>query len=555
MASLVLDAALEAQGRNRRTSYSRTEAWYSAQGPWLDSADYSYTTVVESVDALVKAGLLGDHDKVAPSKRATGWQSSYTAGAPLCTLVVPASAIVLPPKGLLRLRDRTTKDLLRFPDTDGTRRQHRWMERQNEAQASYDVWLDVGERRGHLLDFTGVKDGKVVKHTVDTRMTHSYRVFSGDRNHGGRLYGHYVQGVPSALREGIILCGEKSEELDFSCLHARFMYALAGILLSEDYDPYTAVEWGESLDPKRRRKLLKQGFNVLVNARNHPSATGAIASKIMLADGRKGVPEKGDYDGARAMIAAIKRAHPDVEKMFHQDLGVAFQKLDSEMMVGLLNDLTLSQGIPALAIHDSLIVPIRHKGKVQEAMKKALSETLASTMEKRASAVGYRGNLRHVQGNAPALRTGGSRPRPSSSDSASAKLTYPRRPARPASAPSVDSIPVPTPSKRSPAMRSLTTLSSVCPPVLAPSSAPSLDALSSVSPSSDVSVARQSETPPVVHAGATERRKFRRPSFLQPGYREDMSALLSRLAKAPLGEAGPTAKTLTKARSGSAVDR
>ncbi len=389
MATIVCDVALEAQGRDRRTSYSRSQKWYAAQSPWMDSLDYGYESVVTSVDALLEVGILVDGQKADTKSGATGWQSSFAAGPALRTFTIPESTIVVCPRLLIRLRNRETKEQIMLPDTDALRRMSRWMERANEARASFDVVLDAGERRGYLLDFKGVRDGKEVTHTIDTRMIHSYRSFSGNLQLGGRMYGDGMQGVPAHLRAGVILCGEKVAEPDFAALHARLLYAHAGIILPDSYDPYTDVAWGEEMDPKTRRDRLKLGFLILVNASHSVIAT--IAAMLMREDGRIGIPEKPDWNSARAMVRAIEKAHAPVKHMLGADMGVRFQRIDSDMAVKVIDRLVLKEGIPALHIFDSFMIPERQEGHVRGVMNDVLGDTLrgiSASMKSRSKTTG-----------------------------------------------------------------------------------------------------------------------------------------------------------------------
>lgn len=402
MAAIVLDAAVEGQGLDRTISYSRGRDYWSRNRPWHDSVDYSYDHVVPSVDALVEAGLLRDHVK-APSGKPTGWQSSYKAGDALHTLLLPKHRVVQT-RELIRIRDRATRHLMPVPDTERVRRQWRWTERFDESLQGITIELDAGTRNGDLISFTRINpDGKEVTHTVHVGQTTYYRSYSGDLDSGGRFYGHWVQGVPSLLREGLILNGDRVAEPDYKTLHFGLLYASAGILLPEGYDPYLAVDWGNGRPHKQRRDLVKRGANTLINAPSFLSARGAIAARIAKADdafvlGPRGKlqPSRESYAEAEAMITAVKVAHPRVRHLLHRDLGIRFQQIDSEMAREVCDELALKKGIAVVPIHDSFVVPIQSEGICEETMERVREKAFSRVMEKGGRSAAYSQKIQHV---------------------------------------------------------------------------------------------------------------------------------------------------------------
>lgn len=374
MASIVYDAALSArEDPSRRISYSRRTGFYSAVGRY-DGTDYSYATVVPAVDALVAAGLLVDHDRVKGGPSGTGTQSSFRPAPVLADMALPKAEHRV--GELVRLRDDRGA-LVPYRDSEPVVRDRRFLETVNRCIAQADIRLHgingvvINEHAGTIFfpGFLQWLDDGLGDHTVYTRMKELYRVYNGSWTLGGRIYGGWWQQVRKSDRKHLTIDGGATVELDYEMLHPRLLYAEAGQKLSGD--AYTLDGWD--------RSACKRAFNILVNARNYPSALGAI------------LPHVGhSRRAAAALITALKKRHAAVADRFHSGAGLRLQNLDAGIAKVVLRELTVRKGITVLPIHDSFVVREEHRSALEDAMNTALLaviETLGDNVEK---SIGWR---------------------------------------------------------------------------------------------------------------------------------------------------------------------
>ena len=220
----------------------------------------------------------------------------------------------------------------------------------NEALNAADVTLEAGMQDGAFIQFD---NGSI----VNTSHTGLYRVFNGSWNRGGRFYGLWVQNVPSAHRNAILIDGQATIEPDYSQLHPTLLYAIIGA--TPDGDAYTLDGW--------QRPLVKIAFNVIINAASYPRALGAVAEKM------KGVTGCRDIPRAAKLIGDLKLKHHRIERFFHTGIGLYLQRIDSDMAAAVMRDL-MGKNIITLPVHDSFRVQKQHEQAALEAMDKALYE-------------------------------------------------------------------------------------------------------------------------------------------------------------------------------------
>jgi len=339
-AVIVADAIMSARREPlRRISYSRRKGWWT-EGSRYRGREFTYDTVVPAVDALIGAGILVDHD-LQPGGRATGMQSSYRPAAWLAG----ASMVKLrrKPGELIRLKD-SAGSLVAYRDTERTHRERKLLEKVNRLIGEADICLNAPD--AHF-------DGNVIRfgeHSVYPDMLSLYRVFNGGWNHGGRFYGGWWQSVRSKDREGFVLDGQRTTEIDYEQLHPRLLYALARERL--EGDAYTLPGWD--------RKVCKRAFNVLLNASNYHQAHGALLPYL-----------DGCEVSARDLIYDIKARHPKVARYFHSGIGLRLQNIDAEMCRFILAEMSAKKGIVVLPVHDSFIVPETAKDELVTTMKAA----------------------------------------------------------------------------------------------------------------------------------------------------------------------------------------
>lgn len=192
---------------------------------------------------------------------------------------------------------------------------------------------------------------------------------------GGRFYGGWWQGVPSAYRKYIEIDGAVTVELDYSTIQPRILYASVGQAPPED--SYVLPDWG-----KEHRKVVKKAFSQLLNSdatsRNPnqwhrfapaedpdplPVAWSSIGSYERDILRRRSFLERTGRDYSE-LIADLLNYHKPIERDFFSGVWGTTQNIDSQIVEKVLIKL-LEEPVPltALPIHDSFI--IRRGGEQQ----------------------------------------------------------------------------------------------------------------------------------------------------------------------------------------------
>lgn len=322
---------------DKQVSYSRRKAYYAAKKrhPLM-----SYQGVISAVDRFNTQGLI-EHFKQTPGQR--GWQSwmaakpeliagvqTILAKAPKMRLILPREPIILRDSNGVTIPTKQTRDLDRM---------QRRIEQFNEGITSLEI---VGD--------------KVVSLAAPL-----VRIFNGDLGRGGRFYASGIswQNVKADMRKRIVIDGEQVVELDFSSLHPAMLYAEAGAEMPADC--YDISPWP--------RDLVKLGVLVLINAKTQHQARSAIAHKPVIA----ALAQPGSQQALRLvqeLIDDIKRIHKPIARAFHSDAGARLMRRDSELAERVMM-LLAHQGVIALPVHDSFLVPASKRGQLKVAMLEA----------------------------------------------------------------------------------------------------------------------------------------------------------------------------------------
>ncbi len=334
---------------------------------------FGYDIVVPAVDALVDAGVLGDHVRMRPAPYGTGWQSSFRAGPLLRALDGAPGRIHRRPVGeVIRMRGEDGRPVA-YTETRFTRAERRRVESYNACLRGLALSLapeaDV-EVEGSLLRFPlsagkaalrltdcqeyrqKLADGRDVGAVVDLAAKELYRVFNGSFQRGGRFYGGAWQTMPKSARKHLLIGGQATAEVDFTSLHPRLLYAYAG-------KPSTGDAYAIPGIPRRSAKLA---FNILLNANCRQSALGALQREI------------GSRPEAEHVVEAVLRHHRAVRHLMHSGLGLRLQAIDADIACKVLDEMLIRRRVPCLPVHDSFIVPVAHKDPLTEVMDTAFRE-------------------------------------------------------------------------------------------------------------------------------------------------------------------------------------
>lgn len=341
-------------------------AYYRRKEAWSNRTRYhnllvTYTNVVRVADFLVAAGLAagacGYYVRRPPELEAYahGFCSRIIATERLVSLLEDRFGVTLDDVGLNPMRETIIikgcalsrgagKPLIDYMDTPKTTGMRERLQQINACLASADIRL--AEEGMRILEARGL--------SMDPTSRTMHRVFNnGSLALGGRFYGGFWQTLPWSARRHLLVDGEEVTELDFRSLHPRLCYALSGIPLRLDKDPYRI--------PGLSRPLVKRAFNQLLNAA--PRMRLSPDERI-----RHLIPPDMTYE---QVLAAVERRHEGIAAWFRSGRGLELQGLDAAIAEEVMMRLMPGRGITVLPIHDSFIVARRHEVDLGRTMVEA----------------------------------------------------------------------------------------------------------------------------------------------------------------------------------------
>lgn len=262
------------------------------------------------------------------------------------------------PKPLIRLRSSKSegKKLIPFVHNQETEQMEAKLKRYNDFLD--DHWIDLAQTDEQIRK--GGTDSSGLEATAEEDQTygspdllfsnHLHRVFNeGSFQHGGRFYGGWWQTIPSQLRKWVTIDWHPTAELDYSNMQIVMLYARAGAKLTGDAYEIEGI-------PNNYRPLLKTTLLQVINAK-----------------GRMRRPNKADLPEGwtwEEILDAVKKRHEPIAKFFTTGIGLELQRTDSDIAEHVMLDL-MEQGIVALPVHDSFIVPLGKEDALKTAMLKA----------------------------------------------------------------------------------------------------------------------------------------------------------------------------------------
>jgi hypothetical protein len=180
----------------------------------------------------------------------------------------------------------------------------------------------------------------------------------------GRLHqrgGPSYQQLTEEQRAGLLLNGEAVKELDYPAMHPHILYAWEGLQCPEDF--YESIMAGCGCS----RFIAKKTTLIALNA-SQKGLQGAINSDKrdeLKANLTRPAPKPILYDELKAcgmtagqVVRAITCAHPAIAKYLFTQPANRLMMVESEILIAVLLRL-MELYIPALPLHDSLIVPVR----------------------------------------------------------------------------------------------------------------------------------------------------------------------------------------------------
>lgn len=333
--------------------FSRDRTYYSKLINRYNASGVGYASARRTIDQLIAEDYIEYHRGMNDRNSGSRFQSRIRPNSTLAQLFEPLHSIkdlICEFEGTecIVMRDVKFKvngrvksaKLIDYEDTDETHAMRSKLKIINTAITQWDIRL-----------FDQLNSPKIYKRKL-------YRIFNnGSFNDGGRFYGACWEGLSKSDRGSLLIDGCLVEELDFSGFHIRMLYALKGIDLG-DRDPYTINGLDKSLRP-----LLKVALLILINATGYKGTIAAIKDEIL--------KKHPDYSGdIKQLVDAFITAHAPIKEYFHSGFGVKLQRIDSDIMEEVLYRLSI-KGIPALPVHDSIVVKIGCRDEVLSEMNKA----------------------------------------------------------------------------------------------------------------------------------------------------------------------------------------
>ncbi len=214
---------------------------------------------------------------------------------------------------------------------------------------------------------------------MERRNARLYRGFSEEDGRGGRIYGHWVQMLPSEARQHLTFNRQPSVELDYSSMQLALLYHLHG-------QPMPKGELYEIPGSYWPREACKAVLRISVGSYSKVQAVKSLAKELL---GMRLNAEK-----AELLYDAFWDRHDGVRphSTGSTPAWIRLQALDAQIALQVLCYLA-EQEIPAVPIHDSFVVPAKYEAQCQEAMQKSfadyapgISVMIKSTTEDKASA-------------------------------------------------------------------------------------------------------------------------------------------------------------------------
>lgn len=374
-ASIIASLRIEADGQNRRVSYSRSSDFYDVPGRYRDTP-YTKDRVCRTVDRLAEMGLVdnfkqipGAHLHPIEERRIQSAARAYPA---LLARLGDTPLEYVRRRCPLILRDEAG-DLVDYADTQRTERLRAGVDRINAWLGTMDVSVSPDadpanwRQSAHHLHARKVKANgdQTWACTLPTPTPEVVRIFGRSSfDAHGRYYGWW-QGLPKARRKELLINEEVCVEPDFQWLHPQLLYAMAGEVLV--HDPYTTGYW-----PRHAGKLA---FKTGINAPTIPQAIGSLLQKrFVIGDDGEPVWRYGPRQTAR-ILDDIRAANPAIAHMFGSDAGVRLMRIDSEMATQVM-DGCRKAAVPCLPVHDSFLTLAKDEAIVTAKMADVMTATI-----------------------------------------------------------------------------------------------------------------------------------------------------------------------------------
>ncbi len=224
----------------------------------------------------------------------------------------------------------------------------------------------------HQSDIAFIDDGLDPRVDPHRRtLTRRFSIFDKEEirfDQVGRLFGGFWQSMKKERRKHIRINGEAVADLDYSSMFTRLAYAhlrltpppgdLYVIPGLEGHRDGIKLAMNCFLFDEHRRRQWPSDMNHNYETDAEPTDDDADADKI---------PPGWTVGKTKK---AILRVHPDLEGAWGRGLGYRLMWQESEILIMVLSSL-MEQDIPALGLHDGLLVPASKAEIALRAMRRA----------------------------------------------------------------------------------------------------------------------------------------------------------------------------------------
>ena len=329
---------------NKYLAYSRDANWFKKTR--YRSNNIGYDVYIEIIDTLIELKYVsnnkGFYDGI------TGKRSRMRATPKLVKLFIDnniSTAMITRDESeeiiiLRKAKNKKTKikTTINYSDTVATNQMRSNLTKINKLLSN--TWVDLEVEDVTLVEINKQLDRKKDKQPIDFTRKKLKRIFSNSSfEQGGRFYHGWWQEIPSEYRKYITINGKRTREMDYAGIHIRMMYAMEGMKIDDDYDPYKLKDYSS------HRKQVKQALNTIINAKSKEEAIYSINKKLELPKGKDG----------NDLYKQLEQEHIEIKQYFGTGEGIKLQNLDARIAETVMMEL-LKQGIPTLPVHDSFIV-------------------------------------------------------------------------------------------------------------------------------------------------------------------------------------------------------
>jgi hypothetical protein len=185
-------------------------------------------------------------------------------------------------------------------------------------------------------------------------------------NHGGRVYsvGDNYQHMSQEARGAIHINDEPTVELDIKASHATILHAKAKAVLPNNPDPYIIT--GYDRDAVKTFVTMTLGYDKFHKDWTDEAKKGYAKKRI-----KTGLPEA-DLPPFNAVKDATLRAIPLLQTWPDSVIRWGdLQFIESEVILETIHTLAMARGIPALPVHDSIIVPVSKRAIAEQVLSDA----------------------------------------------------------------------------------------------------------------------------------------------------------------------------------------